>query len=147
MPTSDPNIDDQVWTAATSGELAVQRCSACGYLRWPPSPLCPECQSDDAAWVGLKPIGTLWSYATYYRAFSSTVSDQIPYSVGLVELDEGPRIYGRWGGLNEPVIGERVIADFSRTEVGRELLRWVPLEHQPMIESPSTKRATGAGVV
>ena len=33
------------WDAVARGELAVQRCAACGLLRHYPQPLCPACHA------------------------------------------------------------------------------------------------------
>jgi uncharacterized OB-fold protein len=40
----------------------------------------------------------LWSYTVYKHAFASKYVGQLPYAVGLVELDDGPRVYARLQG-------------------------------------------------
>jgi uncharacterized OB-fold protein len=39
------------WEGAARRELLVPRCGACGRHRWPSGPFCPQCQSQDVAWV------------------------------------------------------------------------------------------------
>lgn len=91
---SDPMVAP-FFAATAEGRLTVQRCAACGYLRWPPGPMCPQCQTIGNDWVDVRPTGTLYSYATYHRALNPVFTDAVPYTVGLVELDDGPRMYGR----------------------------------------------------
>src|SRR6202012_3573533 len=67
-----PDLDDPLtapfWTAARDGRLVAQRCANCGYLRWPPGPVCNECLTPGGEWAELSPHGTLYSYAEYHRA-------------------------------------------------------------------------------
>jgi uncharacterized protein len=94
-----PDVDDQAtapfWSGTQEGKIVVQSCTKCGYLRWPPGPICTECQSSDVEWKAISPTGTLWSHATYHRALDPAFAKEIPYTVGLIELDDGPRMYGR----------------------------------------------------
>jgi uncharacterized OB-fold protein len=39
------------WRAAAERRLVVPQCGSCGHFRWPPSPFCPECLSQDTQWV------------------------------------------------------------------------------------------------
>jgi uncharacterized protein len=94
------------WESLVRGELVAQRCERCGYVRWPPAPLCPECGDAEFRWTRLAPTGVLWSYCVYHRAFGAEFRDDVPYTVGLVELDDGPRWY------------VRVSADSAELEIG-----------------------------
>jgi uncharacterized OB-fold protein len=124
-----PDIQDALtapfWRAAQDHRLVVQRCSACGFLRWPPGPLCPECQSLGGEWTEVRPSGTLWSVAEYYRAFDQSLAGEIPYAVGLVELDDGPRMYGRLrGAVGSFEIGSAVRAVFRSVAPETTLVEW-----------------------
>jgi uncharacterized OB-fold protein len=74
------------------GQLVLQRCGSCGYLRYPPAPLCPECLSPDAAWITDPGVGEIWSYCVYHRAYTKEFAALVPYAVALVVLDSGPAI-------------------------------------------------------
>lgn len=74
------------------GELVLQRCANCGYLRYPPASLCPECLSRDASWVTDPGTGEIWSFCVYHRAFTKPFADLVPYVVALVVLDSGPQL-------------------------------------------------------
>lgn len=133
MTSTQPRLSDTdpetapFWAATSEGRLEVQKCLNCGYLRWPPGPLCNECSSDQTAWTEVRPEGTLWSVATYHRALDPRFKDEIPYSVGLIELDEGPRMYGRMQG--DParfVPGTHVHAAFRKVSDDMTLVDWVP---------------------
>jgi uncharacterized OB-fold protein len=80
------------WEFASAGELRMQRCGECAQLRWPPGPVCPFCWSPDAAWSPLSGLGVLQSWVTFHREYHPAFP--VPYTVGLVELDEGPRLEG-----------------------------------------------------
>ncbi len=128
-----PDVADPLtgpfWAAAAQRRLVVQACPECGYRRWPPGPLCPECQAEGGTWTEISPTGTLWSIATYHRALDPAFADDVPYTVGLVELDDGPRMYGRMSG--DPAafrLDGRVRATFSEVAPGVTLVGWVPAD-------------------
>ena len=91
-----PDVDDEkmrpYWQAARRHELRMQRCSNCGYVRFPPTQHCPECLQGNDDWVQLSGRGTVWSFGVYYHVFNPSFADDIPYNVALVELEEGARL-------------------------------------------------------
>jgi hypothetical protein len=88
--------DDQpFWDAAKRGELVFQRCDDCGYVRWPMAGVCPECLSRSATLTAVEGTGTLWSFVVYHRAYAPSLKGDVPYPVGLVELDCGVRLVTR----------------------------------------------------
>lgn len=93
-----PDLDDPLtapfWTASHDNRLVAQKCDGCGYLRWPPGPVCNECLKPGGEWTEVPPKGTLYSYAEYHRALDPAFKADIPYTVGLIELDDGMRMYG-----------------------------------------------------
>lgn len=122
--TSDP-LTAPFWAATLESRMLVQSCDRCGYLRWPPGPLCPECQHPAATWKEVRPAGTVWSLAVYWRALDQAFAGDVPYTVGLVELADGPRMYGRVQG--EPGttdIGDVVRAVFKPAAPGVNLVEW-----------------------
>ena len=73
----------------------------------------------------MKSTGTLWSFAEYHRAFDPAFADDLPYTVALVELDDGPRMYGRL--LGDPstfAVGARVHAVFEPVTEEVTMVRW-----------------------
>lgn len=111
-PVDDP-VAGPFFQAAKAGKLTVQRCDSCEALRWPPLPGCPECRHRATTWVEVSPSGTVWSFVIYHRAFQRELANQIPYTVVMIELDDGPYMIGRLApGGNAPVVGARADAEF-----------------------------------
>ncbi len=78
------------WESCRKHVLKIQRCMNCGFLRWPPSFLCPDCHSSESKWVAVSGKGTVYTFAVYHTAFYSGFEDEMPYVVALVKLEEGP---------------------------------------------------------
>jgi uncharacterized protein len=111
-PIDDP-LTGPYYDAARQGRLVVQRCTSCDALRWPPLPGCPECHGHEAIWVDVAPSGTIWSFVVYHRAFAAELRSQIPYTVAVVELDDGPFMVGRLiTGEKPPTVGDHIVAEF-----------------------------------
>lgn len=124
-----PDVDDPLtapfWAAAREHRLVMPECGNCGYLQWPPEPLCPECQHTGRSWREFPAAGTLWSYAVYHRALDPAFADAIPYAVGLVELDAGRKMYGLMvGGQAGLAIGARVRGVFTPATNEVTFLQW-----------------------
>jgi uncharacterized OB-fold protein len=105
---------DPFWEATRAGRLVIQRCSACGEWRWPPQPACPECWSDAFAWTDTAGTGSIYSYTVISRPVDR---DRFParYVLGVVELDEGPRLLTNLVDCTEAqlAIGTRVQVRFQ----------------------------------
>ena len=124
LTPQDDSLAGPYFEAAAQGRLVVQRCDSCKNLRWPPLSGCPDCHSRDTTWVEVKPSGTIWSFVVYRRAFQPELRSQIPYTVAMVELDDGPYLIGRLvAGDRAPVVGDRVVADIGDVD-GRPTVRW-----------------------
>jgi uncharacterized OB-fold protein len=78
------------WEGCALGELRVQRCSACGHLRYPPAPWCPVCLDEGSEWVALSGRGEILSRLIFHQNYHPAWADRLPYNVVLVQLDEGP---------------------------------------------------------
>lgn len=83
--------DEPFWTAARDHELRMQQCSACGHVRWPPGPVCPECWSESAEWAELSGKGEVNTWVVFHRVYFEAFADEVPYNVAEIELEEGPR--------------------------------------------------------
>lgn len=83
--------DKPFWDYVESDELRLQRCSSCQHLRYPPSPVCSRCLSDDYTWVEVSGKGKIVSWAIFHRKYLDL---PVPYIVISVALDEGPMLIG-----------------------------------------------------
>jgi uncharacterized protein len=81
------------WEGCRHRQLRVQRCTACGHLRWPPSILCPKCLAEGGEWTALSGRGTIYSFIIVHRPQHPAFFDDVPYNVAIVELDEGVRMH------------------------------------------------------
>lgn len=88
-----PSIDEDApfWTATRNHELRMQRCDECGFVRWPPSPVCPECWASGHEWVELDGRGVVNTWVVFHQQYYEAFSEEIPYNVAEIELTEGPR--------------------------------------------------------
>ena len=88
-------LDAPFWNALRRHELVVQRCAACGRLRFVPTELCPACYSSAATWTHVSGHGHVYTYTVVHRAPTPVYQAEAPYALAYVELDEGPRIPAR----------------------------------------------------
>jgi uncharacterized OB-fold protein len=80
------------WEGTAAGELRIQRCTNCGRLRFPPRPMCPNCQSLDHEWKLMSGKGRIWSFVVPHPPLLPAFMELAPYNVVVVELDEDPTI-------------------------------------------------------
>lgn len=81
------------WDATRKGELRMQKCAACGHIRFPIGPVCTVCLSDKSDWEKVSGRGTVLSHLVFYRAYNPAWKEHVPYSVAMVQLPEGPRMF------------------------------------------------------
>ena len=80
------------WDAAKRHELSLQKCNNCGKYWYPSGPVCPFCWSRDYEWAKLSGRGKVSSWVIFHQRYFESFSEDIPYNVAQVELEEGPRI-------------------------------------------------------
>lgn len=71
--------------------LEAKKCKKCNYISFPPRLICPECGNRSMEDYILKDTGKILTYTTI-EIGPSEFSDQVPYSVAIIELDDGVRI-------------------------------------------------------
>jgi uncharacterized OB-fold protein len=103
------------WDAARRGELALQRCTGCDWIRYPVAAICPRCLSKEARWEVLGGQGEIQSHITFHHGYNPAWKDRLPYTVLLVQLDEGPRMFSNLAGAAaaDVHVGMRVEALFE----------------------------------
>ncbi|MFC6890912.1 Zn-ribbon domain-containing OB-fold protein [Halorubrum trueperi] len=59
-----------------------------------PRPCCPKCASEELEWVESSGDGEVFSYSTVRRSVKfPEFSDDVPYLVGHIDLEEGIRMF------------------------------------------------------
>jgi uncharacterized OB-fold protein len=66
-------------------------CTECGSKLFPPRDVCPECSKPAYEEYTFSGNGKVYSYSTVYSA-PSGYEEFLPYTVALIELDEGPLV-------------------------------------------------------
>jgi uncharacterized OB-fold protein len=82
------------WDQCREHTYVLQQCTDCQTVRYPPGRVCPACMSRAVEWVESPGRGTVFSYTTVSRAPSPEFEAWAPYTVGLIDLDEGVRVMG-----------------------------------------------------
>lgn len=114
------------WQGISAHQLLIQRCGACGTLRFPWLPGCNACGSSEWETVEASGEGTVFSYVVMHHppfpAFS-TSGEAGPYAVALVELAEGVRMISNVIGVpyDKVRVGMPVRLEFLRTDAELEL--------------------------
>jgi uncharacterized protein len=88
------------WAGLLSGEFRLTRCAKCNKASFPPKKICPHCWTEDVRWEVITTKGTLYSW-TRVHAGPAIFEADLPYSVGIVDLDIGVR-------LACPLVGDSV---------------------------------------
>ncbi|MBN9427233.1 MAG: OB-fold domain-containing protein [Burkholderiales bacterium] len=84
------NLHDEYWSTLAAGEFKIRRCKDCGTWQFPPMTLCQHCLSENVAWERPSGRGRVWSWIRVHKPYFKSFSDQVPYLVAMIELDEGP---------------------------------------------------------
>jgi uncharacterized OB-fold protein len=100
------------WEAARQGRLKIQRCESCGRPVFYPRSVCPNCLSSELEWIDCSGRGAVYSFTVVHRT-SEEFRDQVPFTVGLIELEEGVRLMARLD-VAEPAVGMPVEVWFER---------------------------------
>ena len=87
-----PDYEQPFWEGAKRGELLLQQCGSCSAIRYPMSPVCADCLSEDTEWVQSSGRGTGETWIVYRQAFHPGFIDALPYNVAWIALEEGPRL-------------------------------------------------------
>jgi uncharacterized OB-fold protein len=95
------------WKALEDRRFITTRSASTQRLTFPPKPISPVDWTDDMEWVDLSGRGTLYAHTTIHAAPTAFVGE-LPYTVAIVDLDEGLRLATRWVGETAPQIGAAV---------------------------------------
>jgi uncharacterized protein len=90
LPVPTPETQPY-WDGLKAHELRIQRCQDCHQAYFYPRPFCPRCFSSNVTWFTASGRAKLHTYEVIHRAPPAFAADA-PYVLGVVELDEGPRM-------------------------------------------------------
>lgn len=93
------------WQALKEHELRLQKCPSCNEFRFPPMPACPHCGElggqKATDWQALSGKAELYSWTIVRHGLDPRLKDEVPFTLALVTLAEGPRISARIVGVAE----------------------------------------------
>lgn len=127
-PSIDPDSQPW-WDALAAHQLVLPRCARCGRYWFPPTPGCPHCGAPEHALSAVSGRGRVYSWVVVQRALSPSFQADVPYTIALVELAEGARLFGRlFNPADRPVVADGAVQAIfyevgEQTLLGFELLR------------------------
>ena len=121
------------WDGCNREELTLPLCEDCGHVFFYPRIHCPVCASRRLGWRRASGRGTIFSFTHVAVSFHGADWEaQLPYTVVLVDLDEGVRMVSRLTGetradvrfgdvvaVTVPIIGGQRLPYFERAGADR----------------------------
>jgi uncharacterized OB-fold protein len=107
------------WEGCNAENLLLQRCGDCGQAFYYARRLCPACGSIELAWKKSSGRGVIYSFSEVHVAFQGPEwASQVPYTLVIIDLDEGPRMLSRWLADSgaPPQIGQDVQVVFPEVD-------------------------------
>ena len=111
-PLPVPHLDNkEFWEGCKKHELLVQRCKDCGIYRFPPRPMCHECNSFDVEWVKASGKGKIYTWTVLSNLprvdiadlrprlaiekwrIPRSFRDEAPIGLVIVELDDAGSVH------------------------------------------------------
>jgi uncharacterized protein len=96
-----PQTEDSApfWRACNEGRFLLRHCQRCDHTFYYPRRLCPACGGDALDWRDASGRGRVFSFSEVHVPFMGDAwASQVPYTVVVVDLDEGPRMLSRLVG-------------------------------------------------
>jgi hypothetical protein len=116
--------------ALKQDKLLGLKCRACGNITVPPAIVCRQCAGQDLEIKELKGGGKIRSFTSVFVAAEGRESE-VPYTIVLVELDEGPWLMGNLDGIDPKTASMELIG--KKVKMGHKVF-------------PGDKYSAGEGV-
>lgn len=122
-----PEITDlnrPYWDGLQEGRHTYQCCNTCDHAWLPARSECPGCLGDSWSWKQASGRARLVSWVVYRIAYHASFANRLPYTVAVVELEEGPRMFSNIVGADASALQvemplRMVIEDEGGTAVAR----------------------------
>ena len=83
------------WEGIREERLLIKRCTRCLAHQHPRRLFCTGCDDGTFDWVEASGTGTVYTFSTVHRAPTPEFSAEVPYTVGVIHLDEGVFVFSR----------------------------------------------------
>jgi len=80
------------WEGCKRGVLLLQYCETCQHYQFYPRLYCMECGATTLHWEQASGRGVIYSYTIISQNKSPEFSNDPPYNVAIIQLEEGPRM-------------------------------------------------------
>jgi uncharacterized protein len=94
VPETQP-WSEKFWEGAKEGKLLIQVCKDCKSKIFYPRKFCPECWSGNLGWIEASGKAKIFTFSTAYDMVEPKFTDELPYTIAYVDLDEGIRMMTR----------------------------------------------------
>jgi uncharacterized OB-fold protein len=93
LPEIEGQWSEEFWEGCKKRQLLIQKCDDCGQINiYSPRMLCPHCLSTNLNWIQSSGRGKIYTF-TIVKAYPPKMfTDALPYAIGVITLEEGPRI-------------------------------------------------------
>jgi len=114
LPRYDPPVSWEhgapFWSAVSERRLVLPRCSVCHRWQWYPDDAGVDCADGAIEWVETATTGVVYTLTRVHRSFLPKGRADVPYLVGLVDLDgvAGCRLVANLADEPGMAIGARV---------------------------------------
>jgi uncharacterized OB-fold protein len=104
--------------ALRQNRLLGLQCRSCGAITVPPKMVCRQCTGSELDVVELKGSGKIRTFTTVNVA-SEGLEDTVPYTIVMIELDEGPWLMGNLEGIDPSNTSMELIG--KKVEMGNKI--------------------------
>ena len=127
IPVPTPETAE-FWAGCMKRELRLQYCAGCGRNQFPPQSFCRHCSSDNLTWAVASGRGKVLSYTIVLWSPNPAYAVDAPYSLALIQLDEGPRMLSNIVGCppDDVRIGMEVAVVFEQCAENIMLPKFTP---------------------
>jgi uncharacterized OB-fold protein len=116
------------------GRLMGSTCAACGQLSFPPRADCPACRNGAFEFTELSGRGKVMTFTTIAAA-PAGFEDEVPFQLGVVDLEEGGRLLAGFGDTVDP---EKIAIDMPVQVVPRLFEESEDIKVHYTLEIPGT---------
>lgn len=110
------------WEAVERDELALKFCPHCNKHFYPKRIVCTDCGAADLVWRTASGRGEVYSFSELHRAPDKAFAASLPYTVGMIRLEEGVHFITRFIAGDGPIaIGAPARMEFRVLEQGQKM--------------------------
>jgi uncharacterized protein len=117
---------DPFFDGTAAERLVIKRCEACDRWFAPDAASCPGCGTEELTWAEATGRGSLVTWTISHGRPAPDGTAPGPAVLALVELEEGPWLYARLDGVQEPAEGLPLKAHFVHPAEGESYLIFRP---------------------